>query len=617
MPAEASSYNRSQSLFRSDSFALPQQAMAVARLDPHVQAIVADARLRQGGQNLLAEDEASIMVPPPATPQERWVEMYDPTHDAFYYYETARGAVSWSKPESYVMVVENDALLRLVVKMQCAFRVRLARNYVVEMKRSALQDTTPLPLEQEHHRPEVWIEVFDPITISVYYYCPRTCETRVDQPEVFITASEDTEMSAAIMIQCVTRSHLAKQLVKRKRSQLQAGRAISVSPVVERVNAFFTMPEIEREGLCRREMIDQETEQIQSGDHFWGIDWHDQEILRQQIEERLLAQAELFWDQVNQTLRRKEESDRQLRLQIEAQRAQLQEDAQARERKAMNAQEALQCQHRDQFWGIQREERQERQACEQMAREEELCRRFAEESLVEELHRAWMQEALELAEHERRQRVRLEKRNQKQYFQWFYRQCTTVDELLDYRWPSKQPQWQHPVSSPPTKLDCEAKRRKNHDPISPEPSPVRRDSYLLDDLVVRDRIERGDFHSSIFTIHHPNGAQIDARKGHYDISRVPTEQVFAAATAIYNATVSQSPSKAPAKQTQINQLTEVDRDTEIDSNSSQTAANSALLYANRALVRSDFRIVQYELRAEYYSNSCDAVDTGSSHPSAV
>lgn len=620
--AEASSADQPHALIRSESFALAQQAMgsaALERLDPQVQAIVVDARLRQGDQSILLVDDGRVVG---REQPQHWVEMYDPTHDAFYYYEAATGAVCWDKPESYVMLVENDAVLRLVVKLQCAFRVRLARNYVLERKRSALQDdTTPLP--EEHQRPpQIWIEVFDPITRSVYYYCPRTRETRADQPELFITASEDTEMSAAIMIQCVTRNHLAKQLVKQKRSQLQAQafaqvmepRSATVTseqpqqqlhvqitprdielPVVERINEFLAMPETEREGLCRREMIDQEMEQIQSGDHFWGIERYDQEVLRQQIEEQLLAQAELFWDRVNQTLRRKDESDRHLRLQIEAQRQQQQDDAQAREREAMNAQEVMQCQHSDHFWGIQREEWQEQQTRVQMGQEEERCRRFAEDSLVEELHRAWMQEAVELAEHERRQRVRLEKRNQKQYFQWFYQQCTTVDELLDYRWPSKQPHYHQQVSPSFTKLRSDGKRRKKYDPTSPEPSPVRRDSYLLDDLVVRDRIERGDFRSSIFTIHHPNGAQIDARKGHYEITRIATEQVFTAATATFNTKVPHSPSKSPAKQAMNSQPIEADREAEIGSYS-HTASNNALLYANRARVRSHVRFGRFILQ---------------------
>lgn len=636
--AEASSDDQPHVLSRSESFALAQQAMgsaALVRLDPQLQAIVVDARLRQGDQSILLVDEGRVVDSeqlPPVTPQQHWVEMYDPTHDAFYYYETTTGAVCWDKPDSYVMLVENDAVLRLVVKLQCAFRVRLARYYVLERKRSALQDdnTTPLPEKLHSPPPQVWIEVFDPITRSVYYYCPRTRETRADQPKLFITASEDTEMSAAIMIQCVTRSHLAKQLAKQKRSQLQAQvpaplleprlatvtseqpqqllhvpREMEPPVVVESVNEFLAMPEAEREGLCRREMIDQEMEQIQSGDHFWGIERFDQEVLRQQIEEQLLAQAELFWDRVNQTLRRKDESDRQLRLQIELQQQQQQEDVQARERQAMHAQEVMQCQHRDQFWGIQREERQEQQTREQMSQEEERCRRFAEDSLVEELHRAWMQEALELAEQERRQRVRLEKRNQKQYFQWFYQQCTTVDELLDYRWPSKQPQCHQHVARSLTKLHSDGKRRKKHDPTSPEPSPARHDSYLLDDLVVRDRIERGDFRSSIFTIHHPNGAQIDSRKGHYEITRIATEQVFTAATVTFNTKVAHSPSKSPAKRSQP---IEIDDEPEVSSNN-HTASNSALLYANRARVRSHVRFWPIYPATLGLTNSRNAVDT--------
>jgi hypothetical protein len=61
-----------------------------------------------------------------AAGEEHWVECFDPATDRFYYYGNYSGQVMWEKPEHYVMAAD-DELMTAVVRIQSAFRARMAR----------------------------------------------------------------------------------------------------------------------------------------------------------------------------------------------------------------------------------------------------------------------------------------------------------------------------------------------------------------------------------------------------------------------------------------------------------------------------------------------------------
>lgn len=533
---------------------------SIRRLDRSVQMQLEEARRRHEELEELREEQVRLGG-------EHWVEMYDPTHDAFYYYGMFSGDMRWDRPESYVMTAESDAILRIVVKLQCAFRMTLARKRVFKMKllsadrqrqaqalllsqqEELLLKTEPsevpldydVPLQPDQQQPSlepmidptqaenVWIEVYDPFHKVVYYYCSTSGETRWDPPTFFISANEDKEMAAAIAIQSLSRSFLARRDVKQRKLTIRKKRQEQAVDEARRLRElrhrdFLSKSEDERSAICRREMIEEEMEQIRGGDRFWGIDAHDHEVRRQQTEERLMASAEVFWQRVNLTMKMRGEFNQHKTKEQELQRKELEHVAEANARDAMSTQEAQQRHLNDNFWGVQGEELRENRARKDMADEELLSRCFGQELHVRDLHMAWREDAESKNNRNAHDKVAFEKRYQKKYMKWFYRNCESVDELLDYLWPTMQ----RFVSKP--------KHHSDHAELLEPYSSSTTTSYILDDLVVKQRLESGDLrygNKSIFTIHHPNSAQILGRKGGFSVEKVAsTKRVFEKTAAI-------------------------------------------------------------------------------------
>ena len=69
---------------------------------------------------------------------EYWIEVYDPSHDAFYYYSSTTGNSRWEKPEEYIMAAD-DEMMNAVIKIQCLFRARQVRQQM-NQKRIATND---------------------------------------------------------------------------------------------------------------------------------------------------------------------------------------------------------------------------------------------------------------------------------------------------------------------------------------------------------------------------------------------------------------------------------------------------------------------------------------------
>ncbi|KAF4320177.1 hypothetical protein BBO99_00002869 [Phytophthora kernoviae] len=208
--------------------------------------------------------------------------------------------------------------------------------------------------------------------------------------------------------------------------------------------------ESEFEAVCRREMIKEELLQLSGGDRFWGLDIHDSEVLQLHIEEELMAkgvstisqqyprmytpQQEMLTANINLSDYLAFEEDDE-KVDTERLQRELKEEFEARE--AMFREEAQQCQNADSFWGIQAEESRQATANVAMALEEEASRRFAENALEQALSMAWEEEVQQSVANELATRGGQEQRMQERYLSWFYGQCISVDELLDYRWPTK------------------------------------------------------------------------------------------------------------------------------------------------------------------------------------
>jgi hypothetical protein len=517
-------------------------AVASERLAPEVQQQVQEARRRHaGGSDALAS---------------HWVEMYDPTRDALYYYALISGEIVWTRPaDGEVLRVDQDPITNTIVRIQCAIRVQLARRRVFNRKQSL---ANVIPHEQQavdDTAPRVWVEVYDPEQQLLYYHCSATGETRWDPPTVFVSADESKEVAAAVSIQSMARGRQARNQVERKRIE-----KIERDKCRVREQAYMARPEEEREADCRRELLDQETDQIQHGDQFWGIEVNDRVVRRQLAEEAMLASAELFWQRVNaarRQLRGRSLDWRAIKLEEET-RKEREMQAELTERDTMESEEQAQCLYGDGFWGIQADERREAKARREMENEEKTSRVFSDEMNDADRCTFWAEEASTNAVLAETRRVTQEKRNQTKYMRWFYHQCSSVDDLLDYLWPTQRrftPLPAAPASVTSTSTSVNSPTRQ---PGKKDKEKANRSFYKLDDLVVRERLERGDLmfgHRPILTIHHPNAAQIEARRGRFEVGSVATSNVFDKAAMAAQKPINTSPYRPPPPRQEIEKNT--------------------------------------------------------------
>ena len=98
----------------------------ISKMDPTVKRKLHEAKIQQA--NIEANRVASLEAG-----EEHWVEVYDPNSDAYYYYGAISQQVVWGKPPSYTMAADNE-LMTAVIKIQCAYRARLARHRMHAVK---------------------------------------------------------------------------------------------------------------------------------------------------------------------------------------------------------------------------------------------------------------------------------------------------------------------------------------------------------------------------------------------------------------------------------------------------------------------------------------------------
>ncbi|ETI45957.1 hypothetical protein F443_09596 [Phytophthora nicotianae P1569] len=470
----------------------------------------------------------------------QWLELYDQDHQTLYYFATQSGETRWEPPlegTNLVRKCDSDAVLSAVVSLQSATRSQQARARVSAMRQQKMKEqsedtnidnkisspdeytevndnvnTDAVPSSTEdlglQNNESQWVEVFDPTTQQQYYYSPRTSETRWDPPETFVSSLEDRKMAAAISIQSLSRGRIARKQVHERRA-----------------HSHSIQDEFERETICCREMRLQELLQIESGDRFWGLDNYERELLQKHAEEERIKTLN---DQDISSYPQ-QTNDIHLSLdyldfedeEVDPERLEREQQKEHNARIAMHREETQQCQNGDIFWGIQAEETRQLAANIAMAQEEAASRRFAKNVLEQALNETWEAEVLQNATNELAARGGQEQRMQERYLRWFYQQCVSVDELLDYRWPTKQQQESLNASSSPVK-------RRRHQVVRPYPElAVSATPYPLDDLVFRDRLEHGDLRyglRSVLTIHRQTARGTSGTR--YEITKASPECAF-------------------------------------------------------------------------------------------
>lgn len=119
-----------------------QKAMQGSKkpLDPEMQAKLDAAKKAQ-------EEAEAARTKAVEAGEEHWVEVYDPESHRFYYHGQYSGAIQWDKPEHYVMAAD-DELMSACIKIQCAYRGKMARRKMTqqaESKGSKFQPHPPKP----------------------------------------------------------------------------------------------------------------------------------------------------------------------------------------------------------------------------------------------------------------------------------------------------------------------------------------------------------------------------------------------------------------------------------------------------------------------------------------
>ncbi|GMF47989.1 unnamed protein product [Phytophthora fragariaefolia] len=483
----------------------------------------------------------------------QWLELFDPVQHAVYYFAPQTGEVRWEPPLEGTALVrhcDSEAVLSTIVSLQTAARSQQARARVTTLRHDRLREDQ---LEENYsenthiqsfdegrngtallgeHDPAQWVEVYDPTAQQQYYFSPRTDVRRLDVPETFVTSSEDRKVAAAISIQSLSRGRLARRQIQELRAH---------PPYHEYNNqSLYNLldKESEREAMSQREMNHQEQLQLKGGDRFWGLDTHERGILLLHLDQEILARTKLMSEQhapfhsphsnpVAATMPPPEYPDfDDLNEVMDSEQLQRELQDEHDGRTAMFHEESQQCHNGDNFWGIQAEEARQEEANIVMAQEEAASRRFAESVVEEALSAAWEAEVMQNAAKELAARGGQEQRMQARYLRWFYGQCLSVDELLNYRWPTKQQQEKLEEFFSPVK-----KRRQptvqTYENVVESATP-----YPLDDLVFRERLEHGDLRyglRSILTVHHQS---IHGTKGtRFEITKAPPECAFDEVTA--------------------------------------------------------------------------------------
>ncbi|EQC33870.1 hypothetical protein SDRG_08551 [Saprolegnia diclina VS20] len=400
----------------------------------------------------------------------KWEEVADETGRS-YYVNRVTGETQWEAPPPHELLATTDDD-EIFVDAALLARALAIRQRLV----------AAAPLQSPTH----WIRMFDPTRHEAYYFDCVAGRLQSAAPEHLVL--DDALAAWWLTLQCALRSALARRRVAYKRLQRRY-------PILPRPLALLSLAletESHREADERRGLLHAEKAQCSQSDRFWGLDQRIVEIRRQLVEESMLREAEEMRRKLNENARRREDSLRKAAEEQERKRRSEDSLIETHERQGMQLQELLQCKV-DTFWGVQKQENDERCCQDQMLLEDAASARYAQDLLEAQLHARWALDAARALEMEKKKRLGEEIKFQKQYLKLFQR-ATTSQVVIRYRWPTLQ------VVELATK-----------------PKVATEDSaYSLD--VVLDPVRRA---TPKHTFHSASGSHTVGRKGKLEISQPP------------------------------------------------------------------------------------------------
>ncbi len=163
----------------------PAEFIAGAKTDAE---ILGNMKLAMKGRKMDSADEQKRLakirakrLKEESSADWNWVEVYDSASEKFYYWNSTTGEVVWTKPERYIMAADDD-LIRSAIKLQSAFRARLAREGI--------------SLKRKGKCP--WVKIIDTNLDMPYYYHKDTMEVQWEPPMDFVISNKsDDEILAS------------------------------------------------------------------------------------------------------------------------------------------------------------------------------------------------------------------------------------------------------------------------------------------------------------------------------------------------------------------------------------------------------------------------------------
>ncbi|KAG9403891.1 hypothetical protein AC1031_005380 [Aphanomyces cochlioides] len=359
---------------------------------------------------------------------DEWEECAD-EEGRIFFMNKATGETAWEMPSTVPLPVDDAP----IVEEECETKpLQRTPSFILDAasqeRLAAIRSRLGGDGNQIVTFPEPdWIHSFDPIARQDYFYeSHHGFMTR--QPQDFFRTS-DPLINYIIVIQCAIRSALARRRVALVKSQRVHVRPPPVVKVITKE------AEIQREAEERHDMLASERAQCDRGDRFWGIDQRTREVHRQVAEESLMREAEGLRRALHDAARKRQEMQRRAAQELDRKRRSEDSALESRERQAMQMQEMLQCKS-DSFWGVQKQENDEKCSQEEMARQDAESHQYTQDLMAAQLHARWAMEAARALKEENIRRSVQEVCYRKQYMRVFKRATTSLDIVL-YRWPSQ------------------------------------------------------------------------------------------------------------------------------------------------------------------------------------